>query len=559
MRTESELKKILAEMRKLPAETEWLEFKEAKNGYGFSKLGRYFSALSNEANLKGLPCAWLVFGVVDKNRDICGSQYRPPRPKLDKLKYEIAEKTNGRITFTEIYELTVEGKRVVMFEIPAAPPGIPTSWEDHYYGRDGRSIGALSLQELDQIRGQASATDWSAERVPSASLDDLDKDAIVKAREEFAKKRPDLTGELEGWDDVTFLNKAKLTIQQSITNACLVLLGRPESEPMLSPALATMCWRLNDESGQMKDYEHFGPPLILQVDKLFARVRNLRVRHLPDGTLFPIEVTQYDPWVIREALHNCIAHQDYTRGGRVNVVESPSELTFSNLGGFIPGSVENAIARNAPPERYRNPFLAHAMVNLGMIDTMGSGIPRMFDMQRQRLFPMPDYRLDDPARVEVGIPGRIFDARYTQLLIAKADLDLQTVILLDKVQKGRRVSRDEHAHLKKQGVVEGRYPNLYVASHVASAVGDRARYIKTRGLDEEHYMQLVVSYLEKFGKAKREDIDQLLMDKLPDALSEKQKKNKINKLLSKRMRLDLGLIERQGPKKGAIWVLKSAP
>jgi len=50
------------------------------------------------------------------------------------------------------------------------------------------------------------------------------------------------------------------------------------------------------------------------------------------------------------------------------------------------------------PEVYRNPFLAQAMVNLNMIDTIGSGIKRMFTLQRQRSFPMPDYELSDPNR-----------------------------------------------------------------------------------------------------------------------------------------------------------------
>lgn len=51
----TELKSILQDLRNLPAENEIVEFKEAKNTYDFNKLGKYFSALSNEANLKGKP------------------------------------------------------------------------------------------------------------------------------------------------------------------------------------------------------------------------------------------------------------------------------------------------------------------------------------------------------------------------------------------------------------------------------------------------------------------------------------------------------------------------
>jgi ATP-dependent DNA helicase RecG len=76
----------LKELRFLPAETEVVEFKEAKNGYDSGKLGKYFSALANEANLKGTKHAWLVFGIKDKGHTIIGSNFRLHRPDLDRLK-----------------------------------------------------------------------------------------------------------------------------------------------------------------------------------------------------------------------------------------------------------------------------------------------------------------------------------------------------------------------------------------------------------------------------------------------------------------------------------------
>jgi len=89
-----------------------------------------------------------------------------------------------------------------------------------------------------------------------------------------------------------------------------------------------------------KDYQHFGPPLILAVEQVFSNIRNLTYRYMADNRLFPTETTQYDKWVIRETLHNAIAHQDYTKGGRINVVEEAESLLFTNVGEFIPGSVE---------------------------------------------------------------------------------------------------------------------------------------------------------------------------------------------------------------------------
>ena len=154
MFTEKELTDILSRLRALPSETEVVEFKKARNGFDDDNLGQYFSALSNEANLKSQAYGWLVFGVDDKTHEVIGSNYKQTRPSLDAMKKAIADQTSGRVTFEEIYAFKYEGQRVVMFQIPAAPQGIPISYKGHYYGRDGESLVALNIQEIEQIRGQ---------------------------------------------------------------------------------------------------------------------------------------------------------------------------------------------------------------------------------------------------------------------------------------------------------------------------------------------------------------------------------------------------------------------
>lgn len=108
------LRNILDGLRTLPKETEWVEFKEARTSFDLDRLGRYFSALSNEANLKGKECGWLVFGVTDKHRKIVGTQYRLNRGRLDRLKSEVANHTTNRITFIEIYELLLQNNTLYM-------------------------------------------------------------------------------------------------------------------------------------------------------------------------------------------------------------------------------------------------------------------------------------------------------------------------------------------------------------------------------------------------------------------------------------------------------------
>jgi len=343
-------------------------------------------------------------------------------------------------------------------------------------------------------------------------------------------------------------------IQGKITRTAIILLGKEESEHFISPSAAKMSWILKDENNNVLDYEHFGPPFVLNTELVLNKIRNLKYRYLPDNTLFPIEITKYEPYVIREALHNCIAHQDYELQGRINVVEKPDELIFTNMGSFIPGSVEAVIEQNAPQEYYRNKFLAEAMVNLNMIDTIGSGIKKMFTLQSKRYFPMPDYDLSEPERLKVKIIGKIIDENYTRILINKIDLDLKTIIALDKVQKKERLDREELKKLKAQNLVEGRYPNLFVAAKIAAATGDKSKYMLQRGLDEKFYKDMILESIKKFSSMSRSDIDGFLMKKLPDTLDEKQKRNKIKNLLYVMSKKEKS-IKNEGPKKKPKWIL----
>jgi len=546
----------LKELMNLPTETEWVEFKEAKSNYDFDDLGKYFSALSNEANLKRQSAGWLIFGVADKYpRQVVGTRYRNQSPGLERLKQEIAKKTNHKMTFKTIHEITVEGRRVLMFEIPSAVQGIPTTWNGIAYGRIHDSLIPLSLQEIEQIRRQISFEDWSSQICQGATINDLDSDAIMFAREQYKAKNPGLRDEIDQWNDLAFLNKSKICVSGQITRTAIILLGRREAVHFLSSATARITWLLKDENGESKDYKHFGPPLLLAVDKIFVKIRNSTYRYLPNASLFPVEVTQYDPWVIREVLHNCIAHQDYTQGGHINVVEEPDTLIFTNLGDFLPGSVEEVIRRDSPPELYRNRFLTEAMVNLNMIDTIGSGIKRMFTKQRERYFPLPDYDLSEPNRVKVRIFGKVLNEHYTRVLIERTDLNLWDVIALDKVQKGKPLTTEEFSFLKKKKLIEGRRPNLYVSANIAAATDTKSDYIRKRAFDKQHYRKMVQEYLTKFGTATRNDFDKLLLDKISDALGKEQKRNFITNLLQE-MRRERIMYPVKGKRgRGARWEL----
>lgn len=518
-------------------ENEIVEFKEAGNDFSNDKIGKYFSAISNEANLQGVQCGWLIFGVNNKSKQITGTDYRDTQG-LDNLKHQISINTTGGLTFNNIYEIypEVDGvkKRVVMFQIPAAAVGIPTGWNNHFYGRNGESLTALSIPKQDQIRGQEKM-DWSKQIVPNATIDCLDKSAIAIARERFKEKmnRSHIADEVDNMTDEQFLTKIKLIINGGITNAALLLLGNEDYDYLFN-STPEASWRLYDSKDDVKDYEIFKIPFITLSDRIFGKIRNLTYRYMPNQlTLFPTETKQYDVWLLRELMNNCIAHSDYSIGGRIYLNEFEDKIILTNPGVFLPGSIEIAIQKNYNPPFYRNQLLAETMVKFNMIDTQAMGIRKVFRIQQEKYFPLPDYEFPANNQVNVTVHGKVIDDNYSRVLFDNPNLEIETVFLIDRVQKHKEITRDAIKHLKKLGVIEGKAPNIYVSAKIAASIDKKAQYIKNKAFDEDAYRKWIINYLETYQKAKKQDFIQLLQEKLPDLLTEKQKEARIKYLLQK--------------------------
>ena len=535
-------------------EDEVVEFKEAKTNYSFKDIGKYFSALGNEANIRDRKEAWLIYGVTNK-KEIIGTEYRKDG-SLQRLKKEIVIGTNERLTFMEIYELELEGKRIVAFQIPPALRGIPTTWNGAAYAREDESTCPLPMDKVDLIRSQV-GVDWSKEIVENADMDDLDPEAVNYARTLFIKKQKaskKSTEMLEKMSNIEILNKAGLLIKGKVTNTALILLGKEESLYLFDGFIPRITWTLYNGDGSAKAYEHFDMPLLLAVDKIYAKIRNEKYRYIAgQQTLFPDEVDQYDPDVVKEILNNCIAHSNYQLRGKINVEEFEDRLVFINEGNFIPETVEQALEEGYKPPYYRNGFLCHAMVNLYMIDTNAMGIPMMYQIQRDKCFPLPTYDLEDINRVKVTLYGKILDRNYTQLLHSNGDLDLHTVFLLDKVQKKEVISKEEYSLLRKAGLVEGRYPHIFVSYKVANMVGKPVEYLKNKGLDKDVYEQLVINALKTMTNAKVSDIKAVLEGALPAIMDEKQQTKKVSNILQAMKREGIVNVEGTGHK--ARWML----
>lgn len=547
-----ELNKILDELLLNP-ENECVEFKKAKNNFDIDNLGKYFSALGNEANLKSKQYSWIVFGVDDKSHELTNTNFYSDN-NFNKVKKQISDNTTDNIGFIEIYEFIRDNNRVIMFQVPAAS-GTPINWKGFPYGRNGESIGPLTANKIEQIKATANY-DWSRQIIENATIDNLDMDAIKLAREQFKVKYKgkSISDEIDNLSDIDFLNKVKLTLNNKITMACMLLLGKNDDDYLMNGYTPKMTWKLYDEFNVI-DYEHFGIPFIINVEKLKSKVRNLRYRYMVnDNTLFPNEVDQYDNYILRELINNCIVHQDYKLRGNINVMEYKDRLIITNEGNFIPETIENVLKDGFSSPYYRNQFLANAMVNLNMIDTVGSGIRRVYDIQKKKFFPMPDYDLSKDNRVKVTLYGKIIDEKYSKILFEKTNLDIDEVMLLDRVQKGFEITKEQSDYLRKDSLIEGRYPNIYISSDIAKITNRKKDYIDNKGLDNAYYKDYILTYIKKFGKATREEINNLIYPKLPTNMSEKNKNNRVRYIISQ-LKTE-NKIENQGSLTKSSWIIK---
>ena len=553
--TELELQQYL--LREYPQENarcEWKEFKNLKNSFCGDEKNDVISYVSAIANMDG---GDLVIGVHDKTLEIVGTDtynYDKQKAILRLTERCVNLSTEG----LDIDEFVTDdtNRKVWVIHIPKHLPKRPVFAHNKAWQRIEDSLVEMTAERMSAILDEPifSETDWSAQIVADAMIEDLDEVAIAKARMMFKKVHSRIPeAEVNAWTVETFLSKCGIMKNGGITRAAIILLGKYESAFKLRPAVAQVTWTRRDEKQEVVDYEHFTVPFILTVDEILSKIENLTMREMPGGTLFPDTMKQYDDYTIREALHNCIAHQDYTMQQRINFVENPTYLYYSNAGSFIPGTLENALTNEEPQAYFRNECLCRAMVDFNMIDTVSRGIKKMFNEQWRRHFPMPDYEIDAKNRkVSVRIYGNEINEQYTNLLKTNKSLTLWDCISLDAIQKGRTIHEDIAQDLLNRGLIEGEAPNYTISLGIAKATRQLQGYTKQKGLDKEKIKQMILQYLKNAGTdgAKRDSIYEYIKDVMPQVKTHEQQLRLLGDILSALS------VDKLIYAKGRIWFLK---
>ena len=431
-------------------ESETIEFKDRKT-LNKDDIGKYFSALSNEARLNRKDAGWIVFGIDDDGA-ITGSNYLDTIDSQNELKRYIFEQTSNHMSFVGIYEREVSQKRILVLEIPPSMNSTPTKFKGFAYGREGESLVPLSDEKRLRIES-IDSRDWSANVIHGRGIEILDGEALEYARKRFANARRSMASECKTWSDESFLDKMGLRVDGLLTYAAVILLGDEEHSHLAKGCNPYIKKTIRDERNIVRASELFGTPFVLSVDEICRQIRNIPLDRMDERTLSVERDPTYDPALLREALYNAIGHQDYSKSGYITVTEHEYDrLIITNAGTFLPGDTRTAVEMDRPPIHYRNGCLMNALYKMGFVETAGGGIMRMCMSQAERGFPMPDYR-SDGLGVELTIHGKNPAGPYSEILRRNPGLSALEIVDLDYVRMGKTIPKLDERSLESKGLV----------------------------------------------------------------------------------------------------------
>lgn len=526
-----------------PSEDEGLEFKLAATSFNKEKLCEYVSAIANSGG------GSLILGVSDAPpRRFMGTQ---AFTDLAGLRDHVYTAMRWKI---ETREFTPDGKRILVISTNAAPRGRPLGFGGKFFQRTGGSLRAMGVDEL-RVALSGATLDFSSDLCPGADLADLDKRAVDRFRELWAKREPAVSA--HGWSDAQLLEAAELTIDGAVTNAALILLG---SEHALARRLAhaelVFEYRARDADVGSAERREFRAGLLLWLDDAWERInaRNT-VQQLRMG-LFREDIVAFDENSLREAILNAVCHRDYEDPSSCWIRMYPARIEIASPGGFPRGvTAENILDRQSP----RNRRLAEALKRCGLVERSGQGADLMFRRCIETSKPLPDYSRSDAHSVILELRGEAADPAFIRFLEELGEERQQAfttadLLVLDLARRGEAVTgslRDRGALLVDVGTLERTGRGKFILSQrYRTFAGERPKYTREKGLERGAEKALLRQHLEQAGAAgaAMSELLQVLPGRSRDYV-----KSRLEELR------DAGAAEVRGQRKMARWYASGTP
>jgi len=521
-------------------EDEHLEFKEAKTNFHFETLVKYCVALANEGGGK------MILGVTDKlPRTVVGSQ---AFPNLERTKAGLIERLRLRV---DVEEMQHPDGRILVFQVPSRPIGMPIQYEGAYWMRGGQDLVPMTPDVLQRIFAEA-GPDFSAEICTLACLDDLDPTAIEDLRRLWQRRSPDqdiATRPME-----RLLADAELIVDGRITYAALILLGKREALGRhLAQGEVIFEYRSNEAPGPAADRHEFRQGFLPVLDEIW-RLVNLRIdlQHFQQR-FFVWDVPTFSERVVREAVLNAVSHRDYRHSGSVFVRQYPRRIEIVSPGGFPPGITPENVLRQQNP---RNRRIAEVLGKCGLVERAGQGFDLIFRECIRQSKPLPDFSHTNAHFVWLTLHGEIQDPEFLRFLEEigqerMATFSTDDFLVVDLVHREQPVPdplKSRVEHLLEQGIIErlgrGRGVRLLLSQRFYRRLGKAGVYTRKRGLDRETNKALLVRHLWESGDAG------CPMSELQQVLPA-QSRDQLKRLLSELRRE--GRVRIFGERRGARW------
>ncbi|MGJ3247981.1 MAG: ATP-binding protein [Elainellaceae cyanobacterium] len=368
-----------------PAETEQLEFKQAKQNFSKADLLRYCVALANEQG------GYLILGVTDKPpRQVVGSQAFSSATALNEVKALIVQKLGFRV---EGIELNHPQGRVLVFKVPSRPLGQPQAFEGTYLMRAGDNLVTMTPDVLKAIFAE-DQQDWFSQAT-RADVSSDDVIALLDTQTYFELlDRPYPTTRdavLERLQSEGFIQRTKAG--WNITNLAAILLARKLDA--FSPVLARKAPRVviyeginkihtRDEVVGQRGYAVGFEGLVDFVHRAAPRNRFIEEVVREEAKMFPKQA-------LRELIANALVHQDFLATGASVMIEMYSDRVEISNPGIPPIPAERFIDEY----RSRNEQLADIMRRFGICEEKGSGIDKVIDAAEVYQLPAPDFRVGE--------------------------------------------------------------------------------------------------------------------------------------------------------------------
>jgi len=381
-------------------EGDHIEFKEAKNKYGFEEAAKYCCALANCGGGK------LVLGISDKRpRKIVGSNaFTQP----ERTRKGLMDKLRVRVDF-QLHEY--EEKRILVFEVASRPVGLPVQADGISWWRDGDSLVRMSPEVLRDIYAEA-GHDFSGEICHGATIDDLDSRAIEIFRKtwgEYSSNKRIANLSVE-----QLLQDCTAITDDGITYAALILFGKRSATLKYIPNVEIVFeYRSSVASGPAAQREDLREGFFNCFERVWELV-NLRndKQHYQDG-LFVFPVSTFNERVVREAILNAVSHRDYQLGGSIFVRQYRNRLVVESPGGFPPGiTIDNILDRQMP----RNKRIADIFQLCGLVERSGQGMNLIYELAVKEAKPLPTFEGSDAYFVKLTLSGQIIDERMLTLI-----------------------------------------------------------------------------------------------------------------------------------------------